>query len=355
MTNWLLYGAYGYTGKLIVAEAVARGHRPVLAGRDAARVEALARDYDLEWLALDLDYADRLAAVAGRFDLILHAAGPFIHTSQPMLDACLAGKTHYLDITGELSVFNNTFAHHTAAVERGILLMSGVGFDIVPSDCLARYVADQMPGATWLETAISTSLVVSAGTVKTALSGMSGTHSAVVVRRDDQLVPIRYGSGSRTVYFSNGRQATMMPAPWGDLVTAAHTTGIGNITSYLELPAVPGGELATKLGSRLLSIGPVRRAAEVAIERAFPGPDEQTRETARAYCWARAANDQGEGVEAWLETVEIYRFTALAAVSCVERVLAGTFSGALTPASAFGADFVLELEGTRRFDRLPRI
>ncbi len=349
----MLYGAYGYTGKLIVEEALGRGHRPVLAGRDAARVEALAREYDLEWLAFDLDYPERLAQVAERFELILHAAGPFVNTSQPMLDACLAGQAHYLDITGELSVFENTFAHHAAALQRNIMLMSGVGFDIVPSDCLAQYVADKMPGATWLETAISTPLDVSAGTVKSALSGMTGGQSAIVVRRDNELVPVPFGSGSRTVYFSNGREAKMTPAPWGDLVTAAHSTGIGNITSYLELPSMPGGGLATKLGGRLLSIGAVRRAAEAAIERAFPGPDEHARQTSRAYLWARAANEQGEGVEAWLETVEVYRFTAIAAVRSVERTLAESPVGAQTPASAFGANFVMELEGTRRFDRLP--
>lgn len=355
MTNWLLYGAYGYTGKLIVVEALARGHRPVLAGRDAARVEALAREHGLEWLAFDLDYQERVAQVVERFDAVLHAAGPFIHTSQPMIDACLAGQTHYLDITGEIAVFENTFAHDAAARDRDIMLMSGVGFDIVPSDCLALYVAQQMPGATWLETAISTPLDVSSGTVKSALAGMTGGRSAIMVRRDDKLTPVPLGSGRRTVYFSNGREVTMTPAPWGDLVTAAHSTGIGNITSYLELPTLPGGDLATRLGGRLLSIGPVRRAAEAAIDRAFPGPDEQTRQTARAYLWARAANGQGEGVEAWLETVEIYRFTAIAAVRAVERTLAEPPAGTQTPAAAFGAEFVMELEGTRRFDRLPAV
>lgn len=325
----------------------------MLAGRDAAKIEALAREHDLDWLAFDLDYPERLSQVAERFDLVLHAAGPFVNTSQPMIDACLAGRAHYLDITGELSVFENTFAHHEKALERTILLMSGVGFDIVPSDCLARFVANQMPGATWLETAVSTPLDVSAGTVKSAISGMVGGQSAVAVRRDNQLVPVPFGSGSRTVYFSNGREATMTPAPWGDLVTAAHSTGIGNITSYLELPTMPAGNLAAKLGGRLLSVGPVRRAVEAAVERAFPGPDEKTRQTSRAYLWARAANKQGEGVEAWLETVEIYRFTAIAAVRCVERTLTESPVGAQTPAQAFGADFVMELEGTRRFDRLP--
>ena len=89
----MLYGAYGFTGRLLLAEAVRRGHRPVLAGRNAAKLAALATQYDLDWLALDLDYAERLNKTIERFTLVFHAAGPFIHTSEPMVRACLAGQT----------------------------------------------------------------------------------------------------------------------------------------------------------------------------------------------------------------------------------------------------------------------
>lgn len=353
MARWLLYGAYGFTGRLIVEEAVRRGHRPVLAGRDAARLAVLAQRFDLDWLALDLDYAERLHKTVDRYDLVLHAAGPFIRTSDPMIRACLAGRTHYIDITGEIPVFENTFANDAAARSRGISLMSGAGFDIVPTDCLAAHVAGQLPDATHLETAIAGSGDVTAGTVKSALGMLDSAPGGSLVRRDGQLVSQPLGRQSRRVRFSDGRERQVNPIPWGDLVTAYHTTGIPNITSFLAGPKLPGQGLATGLGARLMQREGLRRAAESAIDRTFKGPDEAARRSARSYLWARATNDAGQSVEGWLETVETYRFTALAAVRLAEKVLAERPVGAITPAGAFGADFVLELEGTTRATTAP--
>lgn len=349
----MLYGAYGFTGRLLVAEAVRRGHRPVLAGRNAALLAELGTRYDLDWLALDLNYAPRLEKTVDRFDLVLHAAGPFTVTSEPMIRACLAGRTHYIDITGEIQVFENTFKHDAEAKARGIGLLSGGGFDIVPSDCLARYVADQVPGATHLETAIHALASVTSGTVKSGLANLDTAHKGSLIRRDNRLVSRPLGKDSRKVRFSDGRERVVSPFPWGDLVTAARTTGIPNITSYLALPRIPGLSLIAGSSARLLAMSPVRRVANRAANLAFRGPDEETQHTGRTYLYARAANDDGQAAEAWLETVEVYRFTALAGVQLVERILSSNPTGAITPAGAFGADFVLGIEGSQRFDALP--
>lgn len=351
--SWMLYGAYGFTGRLLIAEAVRRGHRPVLAGRNAAFLAELGTKYDLDWLALDLDYAPRLHKTVDRFDLVFHAAGPFVATSEPMIRACLAGRAHYIDITGEIQVFENTFRHDTEARERGIVLMSGGGFDIVPSDCLARHVADQVPDATHLETAIHALASVTSGTVKSGLANLDVSPKGSLVRRNDRLVQQPLGKGSRKVRFSDQRVRTVSPFPWGDLVTAAHTTGIPNITSYLALPRVPGLRLFGGTSTRFLALSPVRRMADRVANIAFHGPDEASQRTSRTYLYARAINDAGQSMEAWLETVEVYRFTALAGIQLVERVLGTNLSGALTPAGAFGSDFVLGIEGTRRLDELP--
>ncbi len=355
MDNWLLYGANGFTGQLIAAEAARRGMRPTLAGRNAAKVAEVAEAYGLEWFALDLGYPARLSEAVGRFDLVLHAAGPYIRTAEPMIQACLAGGTHYLDITGELPVFEYTLSQDAEATRRGVTLMSGVGFDIVPTDCLARHVADQVPEATFLETAVASSSgvpTITAGTAKSAIGMMQEFPGGSVVRRNGQLVSHPLGEGSKEIRFSDGQVRKVAPFAWGDLVTAAYTTGIPNVTSYLSLDLPPGSGVVAGLGARLLAFGPVRRAAEAAIERLFAGPDQHTQETSRGYLWAAAADAAGRQVEAWLETPETYRFTALSSLLCVERVLAEQPSGALTPAGAFGADLVLGIEGVERFDRL---
>jgi short subunit dehydrogenase-like uncharacterized protein len=337
---------------LIIKEAMRRGHRPVLAGRNAAKLAVLSERHDLDWLALDLNYPDRLVKTVQRYDCVLHAAGPFVNTSDPMIRACLAEKTHYLDITGEIPVYENTLRHDRQAKARGVALISGVGFDIVPSDCLAAYVAQQLPGATQLETAINSGSGLSAGTAKSLLGMVNYFDSGALVRRDGCLVGQPFGRGGKKVRFSNSKVRHVIPIPWGDLVTAYHNTGIPNITSYLAFRKRPGFGLIADPALKLSMSPPFRRLTTAALEQLFKGPDHDARQRARCYLWACARKENGETAEAWLETPEAYHFTAVCAVRCVEEVLTRKLTGALTPAQAFGTDFVLTMAETRRLDSL---
>ena len=347
---WMIYGANGYTGKLVAEEAVSRGHKPLLAGRSAEKLAPMAERLGLEWAAVSLEDTDALQKLVGKTGLVFHAAGPFVHTSRPMIEACLACGASYLDVTGEIPVFQHTFACDAAARKRGILLISGVGMDVIPTDCLSAYVAGKVPGAQQLEIALAGTSTLSPGTVKSALEFMP---KGGLVRRNGELISLPLGSGAKRVGFSD-RTRTVMPIPWGDLVTALHTTGISNITTYMAVSrrSARMAELAGPVMRRVLAVGLVRNLAKGAVGRVVKGPDERQRQAGRSYFWARAASED-QSVEAWLETVEGYQFTAVAGVRCVEKVLAGNvqggrLSGALTPALAFGADFVLEIEGTRR-------
>lgn len=344
--NWMIYGASGYTGALLAEEAVRRGHNPVLAGRSAARLSPLAARLGLEWLAISLDDPAALRRALQPFELVLHAAGPFVVTSRPMVQACLERGAHYLDITGEIPVFQHTFSCDAAARERHVALISGCGFDVVPSDCLAQFVAAQAPGATGLEIALAGLGRASAGTAKSMLEMLPG---GGLVRRDGRLVPFPMGQGAKRVRFSD-RERSVLPIPWGDLETSYHDTGIPNITTFMAFPSRSLGpmRLLAPLGQSLLAVRPLRRVLAAAAGRFISGPDENLRQTGHARLWARAYAPGGSQAEAWLETVEAYRFTALSGVRLVEKVLEQRPTGALTPAQAFGADFVLEIEGTRR-------
>ena len=350
MSGWLLYGAYGFSGTLIAEEAVRRGHQPVLAGRDEKRLAALAERLNLDYVAFDLDNLNRMMQIVRDYDLVFHAAGPHLYTSDPMIRACTPTGTHYLDITGEIPVFENSYGYDEAARQAGCVVVSGVGFDVVPTNCLAQYVADQVPGATRLEIAVEGLTSISAGTAKTGLaSGATGGW----IRRNRVLTPYPLGAGATQVPFSNGMR-TAMPIPWGDLAASYRSTNVPNITTYfLVQPWLPTvARVMTPIGQVLLSVGVVRGALGKAAEMMFKGPSDTQRQTMRSYVWARATDDAGHSAEAWLETVEPYQFTALAGVQAVERTLADNPVGALAPAQAFGADFVLDVEGTWRFDRL---
>ncbi|MBK8988916.1 MAG: saccharopine dehydrogenase NADP-binding domain-containing protein [Chloroflexi bacterium] len=353
MASWLLYGAYGYTGRLLVEEAVKRGHTPVLAGRDEGKTAVIAQQFNLRHLAFDLSDTDKLHQIVADFDLVLHAAGPFIYTSEPMVQACLAGRAHYLDITGEIPVFEATLSYDAHAREQGVALVSGVGFDIVPTDCLGSYVAAHLPGATHLEVAFMGLSRTSSGTAQTLVEMMANLPQGSLVRRDGRLVSQPLGAGSKQVTFSNGRTRQITPIPWGDLATAQLSTGIANVTAYMAMSLPRGAGVVTPLAARLLKIGLARRAARQLVRWTFDGPDEALRQRARSYIWACASDAAGNKREAWLETLEAYRLTAVAGILAVETTLRQQPVGALTPSLAFGADFVLEIEGTQRFDALP--
>ena len=131
MTTWMIYGANGYSGELIASEAVASGLRPVLAGRRADRILALANELGLAHRVFAAD-APRLDGMG----LVLNCAGPFSATARPMMEAAIAARAHYLDITGEIAVFELARSLDAPARAAGIVLCPGVGFDVIATDCV---------------------------------------------------------------------------------------------------------------------------------------------------------------------------------------------------------------------------
>lgn len=351
--SWMIYGATGFTGKLTAEEAVKRGHTPILSGRSETKLRPLAEQLGLEYRAFSLDSVDNVisALKSAEIELVLHIAGPFIHTSDVMIQACLAVGTHYLDITGEIAVYQNAYSYHQKALDKQIVIMPGVGFDVVPSDCLLKYVADQVQDATHLQLAISAAdAVFSRGSLKTGIE--QGVSLGNVVRRDGDLVKVPFASETQIVQFMSG-EATVIQNVWGDVESAYRTTGIPNITTYFVYSPTDEKQLRIiNMIMPLLKINFIKQWFLRQIDKYPDGPSTELQETLRVDFYAKAYNANGDSAEAWLEICEGYRFTALSAIQSVERILDGKYSGAVTPASAFGADFVLDIDGTKRLDSL---
>src|SRR5262249_15036995 len=285
--SFLIYGANGYSGALIARAAVARGHKPILAGRNAEALAQLARELHLEHRVFTLD--DPVAVESGikGAGVVLHCAGPFAHTATPMADACLRTRTHYLDITGEVSVFEAMAARGAEAKAAGVMLMPGVGFDVVPSDCLAAHLKRRLPSATRLALGFCTAGRMSRGTALTMLENFPG---GGLVRRDGVLTRVPAAWKTRVIDFGTG-PLKAITIPWGAVSTAYASTGIPNIEVYTAVPlrVRVALRLSRYLGW-LLGWGPVRRYLERRIRSRPPGPTDAQRARRQTFLWGEASD-----------------------------------------------------------------
>lgn len=337
--RWLIYGANGYTGRLIAQEAAHHGMRPVLGGRRPAAVREVATEHGFEHETFLLDDPDELARRLEPYDAVLLAAGPFAHTSRPVVEACLQSGTHYFDITGELDIFEDVFARDERARERGVTLLPGVGFDVVPSDCLAARLAEALPGATQLELALSgLGGGPSPGTTKTMVEALP---EGGAIRRGGRVERVPAAWRTREVPFHD-KTRTAVSIPWGDVSTAYYSTGIGDIVVYMAMPErmIRASRLTRSLGP-LLGLGAVQRGLKRLVDRRVEGPSEEERRSGRSELWGRVVDAEGRCLEGTATTPDGYTLTARTSVEAVRRVLEGGIrTGALTPSLAFGSDFL---------------
>jgi short subunit dehydrogenase-like uncharacterized protein len=348
MTSRLaIYGANGYTGRLIARAAAERGLAPVLAGRSREAIAEIASELGCDARIFDLGNPERIAGELSGCGVVIHCAGPFSATASPMIAACLAARIHYTDITGEIEVFEHAFAEDAAARATGVVVCPGTGFDVVPTDCLAATLAAALPDATRLALGFDSRSALSRGTAATSVEGLG--HGSCV-REGGVLRRIPLGSRSRRIDFGDGEKlATAIP--WGDVSTAFRTTGIGNVEVYV--PVSPKALANLRRLGRLgwfLRLRPVQSLLKSRIARRLPGPDESARERTPVYVWGEVENASGRRVTARLRVPNGYTLTRDAAVAVAERLLAGGApAGFTTPARLMGRDFVTRLPGVSQF------
>jgi short subunit dehydrogenase-like uncharacterized protein len=332
---WMIYGANGYTGELIARASAAE--KPILAGRNAQRIQALARELGCEARVFDVD-RPQLDGVT----LVLHCAGPFVHTSAAMVRACLDAGVHYLDITGEISVFESIMALDAEAKRRNVTLLPGVGFDVVPTDCLAAMLARRLPDATELTLAFTGGAGLSAGTQKTIVEGLGGGGA---IRRDGKIVRVPTLYDTREIPFPSGARLAMT-IPWGDVSTAFYSTKIPNIRVYRATsPRAVARMRRLQYLLPLLAVPPIKWFLRRGASR-VKGPDATARARSRMEIWGRVVNRDGREVTMTMTTPEGYAFTALSALAAVNRVLRDPVrAGSFTPSMRLGAEFVTTIPG----------
>ncbi len=354
--EFLLYGANGYTGRLIARFANLYGLKPILAGRSPAPLEAMAKELNLPFKVIDLDDEKGLLNALNEVKVVLHAAGPFEYTAKQMAEACIKTGTHYLDVNGAIPVFEMLKNYHQQAVAAGIMIMPGVGFDVVPTDCIALILKNKMPEATKLQLAFaSTGGGLSHGTATTMVGNLG---QAGLVRIDGKITSVPLGAKGILVDFYCGKNLVskkifVMSIPWGDVSTAYTTTGIPNIETYTGISKKLYYILkAQGLFNWLLRTALVRNFAIKKIQALPAGPTDDQRKNATSMVWGRVTDASGATETARLCGPDGYTLTMHTSLIILKKVLQGNFQpGYRTPAKHYGSDIIKEVPGVEiQFD-----
>jgi len=341
--KWMVYGANGYTGRLIAQEAKRCGMQPILAGRSADTIREMAAKTGFECCVFDLEDETAVSEALEGVAIVLHCAGPFSATSQPMIEACLNNGCHYLDITGEISVFANAHAQSEEARRADIILMPGVGFDVVPTDCLAATLVKALPAATAMTLAFEAGGQMSPGTMKTSIEGLAG---GGCVRESGKLKWVPLAWKTREIPFEHGKRLAVT-IPWGDVFTAYISTGVPDIEVYMSAP--PSSILGMKrlrMIKPLLSMMWVQNMMKRRVERTVTGPEAGERQNTQMHLWGEVSSADGRSVSATMTTPDGYDVTVLASMGIVKYLLEHDVEGGFyTPSLLMGADYASSLPG----------
>jgi short subunit dehydrogenase-like uncharacterized protein len=343
----LIYGSTGYTGRLLVEQAIEQGLGIVLAGRSTTKVKEQASSLGLPWRSASLEHDARLADIVSEVSLVINAAGPFAVTTAPMLNACLRAGTHYLDLSGELSTFEIAYQADKKALRKKIMVMPGAGFGIVATECLASYVCARLPLANYLRLGLSQSNRLSRGSVRTVFTFPRDT---VTIRRNGKLVAIPFGHLEHRFDFGYGLRSSIA-VTWPDVFTSYYSLGIPNTEVYIKFEPIAQGFY--QLGRLVPGLGLLGGSVlgEIASALVPDGPSRLQRRLMRSVVVAEAEDNWRRKSLARLETIDGYSFSAAIAIRIAKRILAGEMRcGFQTPVAVFGNDLVFDVAGTYRQD-----
>lgn len=347
MAELLIYGSYGYNGRLISEEAFDRGMEPILAGRDGEALAEQATKLGLESRRFDLSEPAAVAEELDDVDCVLNCAGPFSNTADELVEACIRSGTDYVDITGEIPVIERVKRRSEEAEEAGITLFPACGLSSVPMDCLSAHLVERLPDATRLALGAETLRPPSVGSITTLLEGLE---DGGAIRNEGRLEYVPAAWKSRWIDFGRGvRPAVTMPL--GDVSTSYYTTGVPNVEVYTFAP--PPARLALRAHryvAPLLAVEPVRETLKRIAQLAREGPSKRARERGSTYFWGEARTEDGKRAVSRLRMSDPYVVTGACALAVTERVLDGEVSpGYRTPAGEFGPEFVLGIDEAEGF------
>lgn len=335
-TEVFLYGATGYTGRLIVAELVRSGVSFSVGGRDRSRLEGLVRDLEGEVpvVVVGVDDAAGLERAARSAKVVVSAAGPFVHLGPPVMAAALEAGSHFIDITGEQAFLRWSFEQDARAQDAGVSVVNAMGYDVVPSDLAALLSTTAMRSVERVDIGLRTSSGLTGGTRRSMAAAVGhgwwydqGRFRRGVPGRFLREMPFPRPTGPKLGVF----------IPWGDVVTAPRTTGAKVVRTFF----CAGDQRSRRLHRSwpLVALGwhtgllrpALRRRAE-----ANRDPTPQERAVARFEIVAEAVDDEGVVQRGYVAGRDPYGLTAaLAVYGAVGLARQEAPRGVVTPMQAF--------------------
>ncbi|MFN8149839.1 MAG: saccharopine dehydrogenase NADP-binding domain-containing protein [Solirubrobacterales bacterium] len=346
----VLYGASGFTGKLIAAELCARGLDFTLAGRSREKLDAvaaeLARPQTVAAVALDDPAAVR--SLLEPAAVVIGCAGPFTLHGRPLIEAAAATGTNYLDTTGEQPFIRDSFEVHGAAAEAsGAALASGMGFDYAPGDMLAALVAAGLGRLREMTVAYAVrGFGPTRGTALSALEMMSG--GDLEWRDGSRRTAPRHVGEGRYEFPSPIGSRRVGRYPCGETITVPRHVETDSMRCVIDLRGLTGMQLGPLSApamtlSGLLMVGPARRAAGKLISRMPEGPSERARGAVRFTVACEAETADGRRRRGVVRGSDIYGLTAAIIAEGAARMASPDYDrrSALAPAQAFDPESFL--------------
>lgn len=318
----MIYGAAGYTGRMVAQHAKVAGLDPIVAGRDPRAVAEIGAQLDADSRVFSLDDPGAFADALGGVTVLVNAAGPYLRTAQPLMRAAIQAGVHYLDFAAELDSYQLAEALDADAERAGVMLLPGSGGSVAMLGSLAAHAASRVSRPRKVSIALHVTGSFSRGS---AISAAQNVTAQTLVSVDGRLQPLAQAH-PRLFDFGAG-PVEALPLTLPDLITIARDTGAPNVETFVHVSAgdFPAGDLAD-----------------------LPdGPSAEQRAAHRYQAAVEVVGEDGAVARAILDTVNGYSFTALAAAEAARRVMAGEVrSGFQTPTGLFGAGFAQTIADT---------
>lgn len=339
MNKLIVYGAYGYSARLIIENLQKKNIIPVLAGRDEYKLRKAANDFDCDYMAFGLEDANNLKEKIKDFHTVLNCAGPYKFTADKFIEACLATQTNYVDITGEIPAIELAWKYNQQAIDNNITILPAVGFDVIPTDCIAQKLKQSMSDAISLKLGFEgKNTRISRGTYLTTLEMIDEDGK---IRKDGKIISIPVAD--LTYEIKNDKiEFEGIAIPWGDVSSAYYSTGIPNIEVYLGLSkSLYISRRLLAAGKNLIGLNSVKDFLMKQLSKRTDGPTDYERQKSSMIVWGEVTNKKGEKLFVAYRFIDGYEITGRGAAEAVESVLNDKVNkGTQTPSLAFGYEFM---------------